>query len=528
MADIYLTPDDNVVDVLKAIREQDEQGIRVFIPVGSPLLDKQFNLQLITREAENMGKKIAFGSKDAKVREMLGVSDSASKEAEVETSEEEDRFGFVDGDIAAQNPEVGSPVPNDSVGFMFKFKKFLPNLNLSFLSGSTLRHKKFIIPLSIFGGVVLIGVVLFAFFFVVPRATITLYVNSEQIVKTVDILASSSASTTLVDQKIIPARKLSVQKEGTKIAKATGEALVGEKARGTVTIYNQTDQEKNLDRGTGLGAEDLQFVLASSASVEPQTMSSTQSAEGQLTVTYTAGRTNVGIIAADLGDQYNLSAGTEFLVASFSKDSVYAKNDEALSGGFSKKVTTVSEQDVQAITESLTRDLEQAAYSELDLELPAGYTVPQGVLSSTVLSSNLSKGVGEEADEVRLQMSVESSALAYSVDTYEEVLRAYLESKIPENYALKEDSVQFALLDAKRDGDDLIITAKVKAHLVPSLDLEQIKYDLAGSKVSSAHTYLTALPNVTQVNIGMWPVLPSPFRFLPKRAENIKVEFGVK
>ncbi len=518
MADIHLNSNDDVIDVLKSLREKEEQGIRIFIPSGSPLLDKQINLKLIAREAENMGKKIAFESEDSEVREQLGISHVEKNTA--------DAFGFVAGDIAEKDPSV-VPAGSGSVGglnILGRLKSSLAKIKL--LSGKFVTGRRWLIPAGIVGGLAVIGGLLFVFLFIVPRATVTLVVDSEQLVKTVDIIASSSADTVLVEDKVIPAEKVSVTKQGVKVSPATGESTVGEKARGTVTIYNQTDEEKVLDRGTVLSAEELQFVLASGVSIEAQTMSSTQSAEGQRTVTYTAGKTNVNIVAADVGEKYNLPADTEFSVANFVEESVYAKNAQPLSGGFSEEVTVVSEQDVQTITDSLTRELEQEAYSELDLELPEGYTIPKGVIKSEILSKQLSKEVGEEAEEVRLQMSVESSALAYSKDAYTQVLENYLESKVPQNYSLKEGGVQFALLDAKRMDNDLVITAKVKGMLVPSIDIESLKKDLAGTKISSARSYLTNLPNVKQVNIRVSKFLSSFYKHLPKRAENISIEFG--
>ncbi len=516
MADIHLTPNDDVIDVLKSLREQEADGIRVFIPSGSPLLDKQINLKLIAREAENMGKKIAFESEDAEVRKQLGVSRSETNE----------KFGFVDGDIAARDPSVAPVRAESSAGanIFSSLKQFFSSIKTPF--GKFPAGKKWVLPASLTAGLFLIGALLFLFLFLVPKATITLVVDSDQLVKTVDIIASSSAETVLLEQKVVPARKVSVQKQGTRTAPATGESTVGEKAEGTVTIYNQTDEEKSLQRGTLLNANNLQFVLDSGVSIEAQTMSSTQSAEGERTVTYTAGKTNVNITAADVGDKYNLPSDTEFTVANFAEESVYAKNTQALSGGFSEEVVVVSEQDVQTITDSLTRELEQSAYSELDLELPDSYTIPQGVISSEVLSKQLSTDVGEEADEVRLQMNVQSSAIAYSEDEYRQVLENYLESKIPENYRLREDSVQFSTLDAKRQEDDLIITAKVKGNLVPAVDLEEIRQYLAGAKLASARSYLTDLPNVTQVNIRVSKFLSSFYNHLPKRAENIVIEFG--
>jgi len=90
------------------------------------------------------------------------------------------------------------------------------------------------------------------FWWVVPKADVVININSEMLVKNVDITASAKAEKVSESDKEIPAVLLEAVRKLSDSIQTSGEKEVGEKAKGTVKIYNKTSGKKTFSKGTKL------------------------------------------------------------------------------------------------------------------------------------------------------------------------------------------------------------------------------------------------------------------------------------
>ncbi len=196
---------------------------------------------------------------------------------------------------------------------------------------------------------VLIATSAFAAYYYVPSATVSITIQAKPITETINITLKDGATQVDQDSSTIPASYSTKEISGQDEVAVTGTKTVGDPSVGEVTIYNRTSLPKTLLKGTTLSANSLKFTLDSDV-----TVASKSAGADYVDV---PGKANVKITASAFGSAGNLKSGTEFTIASFTKDSFVAKNDSALSGGTSQEVTVVSESDKAALLKSLKAKL---------------------------------------------------------------------------------------------------------------------------------------------------------------------------
>ena len=140
--------------------------------------------------------------------------------------------------------------------------------------------------------------------------------------------------------------------EGSKTASTTGIKTVGDKAKGQVTIY-RAGTSMSLPSGTIIkGPDSLSFSLDEAVTVASGSAGS-------------PGSTKANVSAASIGASYNLSSGTSFSVGSYSLGDLEAKNESAFSGGSSREVNVVSDDDMEKLEKDLTDELKDKTIKKL-------------------------------------------------------------------------------------------------------------------------------------------------------------------
>lgn len=439
---------------------------------------------------------------------------------EVRLEEEEE----VDDDEKKEEVKVSQPVrptqPAVSVlpailsgagGFLTSFI----NLLTSFVSGFWQWQKgsfKLLI-ISIF----LPLIILLAGFFFVPSATITLYPQTQTLEKDLDIAIDTNATSVDKENKKIPAVALGIKQEGEKSAKTTGKKTVGDRAKGEVTIYNNTENKKTFAKGTIiLTAAGLSFTLDDEVTV---------ASKAAFALTPTSAKTK--ITAAQIGEESNLPSNTNFPFKDFPTSSYFAKNEAALSGGTKRDVVTVSKEDQDNLLKALTEELLSRAREQL-----ANDSKDQRIIDidikEDIVSKEFSKKVDEEAENVSLKLAINFTALAYKDSDLLETVGSEIEKDVPSGFIFQKDKFETSVKSIGKEKTGIrTLTMHYRATLIPSLDTAQIKNAVLGKSRNAVEKYLNSLP-LENFTISQNIQLPGPLNLLPQRGENITVKIEIR
>jgi hypothetical protein len=230
----------------------------------------------------------------------------------------------------------------------------------------------------------------------------------------------------------------------------------------------------------------------------------------------------VSVTAQNAGDQYNVSA-RNYSVSGFSNVS---GSGEAMSGGTSKVVKVVSQQDIDNLKNKIVESVNPTANEEVKKLLESENYFPLNdtfTSNDPVVTSN--PGVNAEADEVTVSVTLTYTMAGASESGLDEVLRAELEKKINKdqqkilNNGLDNANIR---INSKKANGEVSFDLDVRATAGVEQNVDDIRRAVAGKKKSEAETAIRAREGVEDVSVDYSPFWVSK---VPSNLDKIKVVF---
>jgi hypothetical protein len=524
----FLEFDENtkLSDILKSIQDETETAIEIKIAPGNSLLQNKVNKELILLAAERFGKKLSFREKNHVVtheKSEATLPTPIPESAPVEQSIE--NHGFLEGKDVAEEPVKEAeqkPPQEDSTNLPEENPPTPPGkrIKLKMPGFNPFRGPKWIyFVLGILLLLVGSGV---AAFYLLPHAQVDLYTKGQ--FKEAEVNLASSNTVEAVDEEkgLIPQQTLENTQEDSGEFKATGKKTIGTAAKGSITIYNCTLQTKPFFVGTtvtvasGTSAGKKFKIIGPGEKVEVPPRSGIGGCTGP-------GQKVADVEALSIGADYNVAANNTFSIGSAVIDDVYGTNSSVFTGGSSKQVTVISADDQKKAKEDLTKKMEEKARQELEDDNP-DFVIPNDALESKVVNEDYDKAVGVEAENFKLSLKMQFSTSAFSEADLKKILVKKVSEDIPSGYKIDEEGseVQSEILSKEKDG--LRLLGEIRASLVPSVNEDDIKRNIAGKNFATSRNYLESLESVTKAEIKVTPFLFRIFGIMPTSANNITVK----
>lgn len=497
---IYLEPDEEITSVIDKIKQAKTQKIFLAVPRDATVLQSVVNLKLLLREANGLGKEISLVTSDKIGQNLasqigLKVFDSKNdkrpifKPQGLETQENE----IIEIDMA-QKPDETSP---DGVSVNhFQERKIVqdnPKISTPWSKQSSpvakkpFNLKKFSKGFWIFLGFLVLALLVIGFIFL-PKVNVKIQVVSENYEKQVDIKLSNREATSF-DNKVMSADLIEVQNEKEEKFTATGKKNLGGKAAGTITIYNGLDSSSHaFVSGTKLSSSNQTFILTKATTVSGATIQN-----GGIVKAAIAAE----VEAENPGEEYNVKAGRFTIVglASAQQEKIYGESSKDLSGGFSKEVTVVSEDDMNKAKDKVTAELNNELQAELRNKTPDKEILEKAV-TSDVVETKSSVNVDQEAAEFTLKIKQRLRVMAYNKENFNFFVTKALEKDIAYDKMITlgpEDNITPKTIEPKYEDGQLKIGLEVDAKISSRIDTAKVKKDLLGKSAKNASDYLSNL-----------------------------------
>ncbi|KKQ95933.1 MAG: hypothetical protein UV74_C0013G0537 [Candidatus Woesebacteria bacterium GW2011_GWB1_43_14] len=469
-------------------------------------------VEVVGSERKAVAVSLAGASEIGNVEGVLmrdGVKDS---ELSSDTNVEAEKMGFVlNQDVSKEVdkiPQSSLDLPGRSMKRVI-LKKLPAWPRISFIELGSIRKKKIVVGAAL---VLLLAIFISSAIFL-PKAKVVIYVSPKTLEETEYITLSESLSSPDYEERILPGETIEVEVSGSKTNKATGAITIGDKAEGTVEIRNGTSVSVKLSAGTILlGKDDLKFETLESASVSA---ASSPSSPGTQKVTAKA----VGI-----GAEYNLSEESGFSVGNYPKSEVDAIAKVAFSGGSSRDIVAVSQDDLDKLEDDLTKELLEDGKSKLSGNVSEGMMLVNGVLETDVISREFSQKEEDEAENVTLDLKINVKGVTVNEELIRKFAFDLMGPGIPSGFALRPEQITIDFsLDEEVDRGEWIYETVFKANLLPETDTEEIAKKIAGKKPQTAQDYLKTIPGYVRSEVELnfnIPILGN----LPYLTQNISIE----
>jgi hypothetical protein len=356
----------------------------------------------------------------------------------------------------------------------------------------------------------------FGAYWFLPKATVTIEVTPQSLQHEINITADLDASSFNLENHILPASSIQVNVSSQKSKPTTGSLLTGDKATGEVTVINGTTSPRSFPAGTTITSPSgLKFSFDSG--IEVASASGTADPNS-----YQPGKANVKITASAIGNEYNLTAGTQFKIGSFSTLDYVAKNDVAFTGGSSRQVAAVSKQDLTDLRSGLTSSLKDDAKNQLSAKVPSGHQIIPESITTTVISEKFNHALDEAADEINLDLSLKVTAFEFNSSDLDNLINQETATLVPTGYQ-SADGINHSFSIKGVLDKQIQLAVQITALLIPQLDQDQIIKNISGKYPQAAQSYISGLPGVSRIDFRFLPVLPSQILTLPHYSPNIEL-----
>lgn len=272
---------------------------------------------------------------------------------------------------------------------------------------------------------------------------------------------------------------------------ATGKAYKGEKATGKIVIFYTGSCVEETPKISLLAGQTL-----TTSSKTYQLVNAVEFPCDDVSVS------DVSIIAENIGDEYNLSAGQSFTIVGHS-ETLFAKNNVAITGGTKEEYSVLSQVDIDEGVESLSATAIEEVKSELR-DTSNGWEIIEDTILSEVDKSSIKtdKKVGTEATEANLDLTIKGSATYYQTKGLSEKLATLIRTQAEEDNLFESDrdlelvlgdeiEKKITVEESKKDSIRIKIVAK--ATIKPKIDKEKLAEELKGMEWEEGREYINSL-----------------------------------
>lgn len=544
---IYLEPDDDITAIVEKVVAAENKVVALVLPKRAVSLQSIVNMRLLKRNADKAGKSVVLISSEDSLMPLAGAAkihvaknlqsrpevplaprgakETDEKEAELPedldddegdvptkldyhrsvgaladktTDEEEVELGDEDEDVVEEKTEKIKKQRENKIK--------IPNFD----------RFRILLGLGGVGIIALITLLVFALK-VWPAATITIQTESIPVDTKFTLTTSDSVKEYNAEKKIIPITTKTSEQTSVQTITATGQQNNGEKATGSVTFTNCTDNPVTLPAGTGVSSGGLTFILQSSVAL----------ADGEFTsggVCKSAGAHVAGgnVKAQSGGTKYNVGASS-FSVAGF--PGISGASGSTMIGGTDNITTVVSQADLDKAKEKVTSESTEtfARKFEADLVKAGEFPLPSTLKVGDANVSS-SPAVGQPGNTASVTIKITHTIFTVKKTHLEEAVKKQSLSQVDtKKQKLETDDVLTGASIVDQNGatpNDVTINIDQTLSAIPILDIAGIKKQVGGLKSAAIKSDLAKLTGVKSAEVKMNPFYVSK---VPKKASKVTI-----
>lgn len=562
---LYLESDTEITQVISKIKNLPGDSVLLVLPQNAQLSQSVVNLRLIKKETEKANKNIALVTSDknsinlasqidipvyksidadkpvatnkydlpqvddklalsgyksiADDLQLAGVNVRRYDENQSDDNQIISKMATKNDDNKIEKVEL-SDTDEMTIGEKKSSKKEAPEATDKDKNPDQKKSKRKLplLPLSL-GALAFVGIIWWLVY-ILPSASAFVSLESEPITKVASITIDNNIAKTDQDAGKVAGQKIEAELAHEVTFEATGKKEVGTKAKGTIEVRNRLGTDVSLPAGTRFSSGGLIFVSTTAANVPKG--SANLNPDGS--VTTNPGTAKVSVEALNPGEDFNI-AQSQFTITSIpagQQNSVTGISEGAMTGGTSKTVTVVSEDDVKNATTKLKNEVEPKLKEKLE-EQAKNLTVLAGTLEITVDSPAVSEKVGDEAESFKVSATAKGRTIGFLAGEYQETIFALARKDLPEGKELiiaNSDSIETSVSEVKIAEGILVLKASLKSEVVNQVNQEELKNSLVGLSFSEAENLLKSQDGFTDARIEL---RPSYKKHLPKSPKKIDI-----
>jgi hypothetical protein len=356
------------------------------------------------------------------------------------------------------------------------------------------------------------------------NAVINIIVDSQELTRSLTIKVRGDSDTS-VEKRTLKGEAVTAEVEDVAEIETTGEKIVGEKAGGEIKLFNNTDDDKNINEGTVLYYDDYEYEIVDSVELPAYTYVGTNP-DGNLI--FEPGEVEAEIIARDIGPDYNFDEDEDLDVDDYDDSDIYARSTSDIDGGKLDTLQVVSQEDIDALKDKIAEQSKKLIEDALKRQVTDGKKLIKGSELTEVTKETFSHELEEETDKLTLTQTIQARALVYVEKDVEPLVDELVKDLIPEGFELsdKEKEINVEVLgnttDSVLNETEADIQVSVKSFVIAMIDIDSLRERLRDKTYAEAQEILKEIPNVKNFSLEVFPNIQL-FNTLPKNKDNIEI-----
>lgn len=371
--------------------------------------------------------------------------------------------------------------------------------------------RQFIVPLI---ALIVVVALLVAYYTVIIKVKVTVFTDQKEFAQDqVDITFTTDGVSSFED-KILKISTLNKEVSGEQSQETTGKKDTGQKATGTVTIFNKSESPRQIEKGTTVtSSNNLEFTLDSAVSIASTSSFATSFQSAQVKVT-----------ASSFGKEYNLPSQTNFTVEGIPTSDVFGRNDQAFSGGTKEEIQVVAKKDIAALEDAVTKRLFDKAKSESEASLSDSDALIPVFLDEEFKEKKFDRKENDSAKTVKLNATVVYTLGVYNKEELLKFISSSDEFDVPDEFKLSDQESKISISNIEKDGNNISAKLSFNAIFKPALDDKQIPKIISGKGTDDAIAQLKKTPGISDASVQYENSIPFLPQIVPLNAGNIIVE----
>jgi len=358
-------------------------------------------------------------------------------------------------------------------------------------------------------------------YFILPKAEIVIVPKTQEIVQDLTLSADKSATKVDATQAKIPGQLIKLDKKASKDFAATGQRQLNDKAKGTITIFNEfSSSPQSLVQNTRFVSDNGKtFRLTKSMTVPGANI-----VEGKII----ASSIDADVVADQAGEEYNI-APTNFKIPGFQGspkyDAFYGQSKSAMSGGAVGLAKVVSQDDFDKAKISLWQDLRPSIDQELKAQVPSGLKTLDGAMKEEISSTESNAAVGSRANNFTLTIKGSGTVLLFDENDIYDLTAKKVDENLGNDKVLDEKSRQIEYTNIAPDFNKglLVFKVKVTEKLVWKVDVNGLKNLIAGKNEAQIKQTFNGRQEIDKARILFWPFW---VKSVPKDLDKIRINLS--
>jgi hypothetical protein len=525
---LYLNLEDDVSTIVEKVKKLRSNSLVLVCPKRCFLFNDGINLKLLKKQLDILGKEVFILTMDEKGQayakeagfqlKALPGSQTSSRFSDIkvqpskintgrqqntepvfETYKEEKGKVFAENrhnkivediftkpDIQIFNAEFPSEIKK-----AFEFKK------------QKRSNKKITAVIFIFSLLVVMAV----FLLVIPKADVIVYPKTEPITRDMEISLGTSVKAPDSSRLVLPAQKFAESMEASGTFQSQGKKEVGSKASGTVKIYNFTKKPLNLKAQTTtltIGTKNY-FLTSDVDSLKPTIFKNVKTKE----VNTASLGASFEIVGEAGGESYNLPQGTRIEISNkvFGSNplTLYAITDSPVSGGVSRFLSVITEQDIANSQESLGNTLLSKAREKLLLK---NLTIADKAYAIESADFKADKPANAESPSFGASLKANITGLAFNSDELKKLVNDRISQSLsagkklgPENAGV----LTYKIKSLDLNGETGVLLVHFEGESVSEINIADLAKQLKGKNKTEVSKILAIRPEIEKIDITLAP-----------------------